>query len=85
MNPIFFCQSRSLDVFYHIYRSLRQKEEIGRAGFYIANLRHYEIFLRSFPDFEKHVEVVKEWEIYEAADGHVPDMAKIEEMCLWIK
>ena len=78
MNLLFFTQSRSLDVFYQVLERLRRQVDVGRVGFYVANLLHYEEFLAEHPDFESHFPVVKEWEICRRAEGCKPDLARIE-------
>lgn len=77
MNLLYFTQSRSLDVFYQIHRRLEKQSKADRAGFYIANLSHYETFLRDNPDFEDRFSVVKEWEIVARAENHKPDLERI--------
>ena len=77
MNIIFFTQSRSLDVFYQVYLRLRKKLKIERVGFYVANQLWYERFFAAHPDFEEEFVVLKEWEIYQQADGHQVDLKHI--------
>jgi hypothetical protein len=77
MNIIFFCQSKSIDVFYQLYLRMSKHLDLPKVGFYVANLRHYEGFLNKHPDFEDKFTVIKEWEIYEQAFSHKPDYQRI--------
>jgi hypothetical protein len=77
MNIIFFTQTKSLDVFYQLYLRLKDRIAIERVGFYVAGLDFYENFLAANPDFENRFAVLKEWEIYQKADGHKPNLERI--------
>ena len=78
MNFLFFTHSRTLNVLYELYLRFKKQTEIDRVGFYVADLIQYERFLAAHPDFEKQFVVLKEWDIYRQADGHIPDLHRIK-------
>ena len=73
MNILFFCQSRSLDVFHQTLLRLQKRFPDIRAGFYVADLFHYEGFLKKHPSFEKDFAVLGQWDICREAVSRKPD------------
>ncbi len=78
MNILFFCQGKGLEVFYQLYLRINRRIDLSNIGFYVANIRHYDGFLKKYPEFENEFKVVKEWEIYELAVSHTPDYQRIK-------
>jgi len=76
MNTIFFTQSHSLDMFYHLALSMQKEGHINKVGFYVTDLIHYERFVQHYPEIEKY-EIVKEWEIVERSKKTLPNINKI--------
>ncbi len=80
MNILFVTQSKSLDVFYQIYKRLKGRLDIKKAGFYVANCRHFFDFTSKNPGFPDESSLLKEWEIYQEAQSCTPDLAWIAQI-----
>jgi len=77
MSALFFTQTKSLEFFYELYLRLKKKNQIKKAGFYVAGFEFYQEFLKKVPQFEQEFTVLKEWEIVKKAKQHQYDLKRI--------
>lgn len=80
MNFLFLAQSKSLSVFYDLYKSIRQQGVDGDTGFYVAESSFYDEFKMGRPELDSCEKVVKEWDIIEKAlSQKEPDIDRLKE------
>ena len=56
---------------------MQKIKSIDKVGYFVANKTHYNSFLIKNPNFEEENLVIKEWDIYEQAHDHKPDLKRI--------
>lgn len=78
MNIIFLTQSKTLSLFYDLMQNLREKIEIEKVGFYIADSAFYDRFKKIRPEISSvPFEILKEWEIIEKSLRIKPDIQRL--------
>jgi hypothetical protein len=78
VNVLFLTQGTSLDMFHDLLALLREPLGVTRAGFFVADSRHYREFLGRHPDFESQGHaLLKEWEVVARAREGEPDLARL--------
>jgi hypothetical protein len=76
MNILFFTQSSSLDVFYHLAQAMRKRTSLEKIGFYTADSRYFNEFKEKYPDIESNsYALLKEWDIIRESKAIQPDRA----------
>jgi len=74
MNALFFTQSSSLDVFYHLAQAMRKTAPLEKIGFYTADSRYFREFKEKCPDIESgSYALLKEWDIIRESKTIQPD------------
>ncbi len=76
MNALFFTQSSSLDMFYHIMLAMRKITSLEKIGFYVADSRFFNEFKQKYPEIESNsFFLLKEWDIIQDSKEVKPDLA----------
>ncbi len=80
MNVLFFTQSSSLDMFYHIMLAMRKFTSLEKIGFYVADSRFFNEFKQKYPEIESNsFFLLKEWDIIRHSEDVKPDIALLTE------
>ncbi len=81
MNILFLTQSNTLSLFYDILKEFKNMTDVGMAGFYIADSRYYNTFIKEQPSIlSENLELLKEWDICREAEDINPDIVKLREI-----
>ena len=79
MNCIFLTQSSSLNMFYHVFQSMKKMIPIEKVGFYLADSSYFNKFKQRYHDIEsKSFYILKEWEIVRDAKRIKPNISLLE-------
>lgn len=76
MNWLFLTQSRTLSVFYDIFKRYEETGLSGQTGFYVSDSAYYHEFSIRHPEFNNHSKIIarlNEWDIITKARNVEPD------------
>lgn len=78
MNVIFLTQSNTLSLFYNLLKTFREKTEVDKVGFYIADSKFYNTFQKQHPEISSNsLDLLKEWEIIGRSKKTMPDIERL--------